>query len=214
MPKANDSQGDKPKTKAQAKARPQLKQGELPRTRSTVPGPPRQPGVERRRNHPLRAKNGHIGVILTQSVTHLGHAGDLVKVRPGFARNYLLPQGLATFATQHNLRIVEKHRQRLKELEEARKADLQNMAAQIAQRSLTIEANANEEGHLYGSVNAEQIAVALKAEGFPIETEHVRIEGPLKDLGLYTIKINLGQEVDTEVKLWVVPTHGEEATAP
>ncbi len=151
-------------------------------------------------------------VLLTHAVPHFGQPGDLVKVRPGFARNYLLPQGLATFATPHNLRIVEKHRQRLKELEEARRADLQNLGAQIAQRSLTIEANANEEGHLYGSVNADQIAAVLKAEGFPIETENVRIEGPLKDLGLYTIKVHLAQDIDTEVKLWVVPTHTEDVT--
>lgn len=173
-------------------------------------GPARQPGVERRKNHPLRAKGGYQHVLLTQDVPHVGRPGDLVRVRPGFARNYLLPQGLATFATPHNLRIVEKHRERLRELEEARRADLMNLAAQIAQRSLTIEANANEEGHLYGSVNADQIAGALKAEGFPVTTEHVRIEGPLRDLGLYSIKLNLGQEIETEVKLWVVPTHTEE----
>lgn len=173
-------------------------------------GPPRQPGVERRKNHPLRAKNGYISILLTNNVPHLGAPGDLVKVRPGFARNYLLPQGLATFATPHNLRVVEKHRERLRALEAARRADLMALAAQIAQRSLTIEANANEEGHLYGSVNADQIAAALKTEGFAITTENVRIEGPLKDLGLYTIKLHLGQDVDTEVKLWVVPTHTEE----
>ncbi len=143
----------------------------------------------------------------------LGQAGDLVKVRPGFARNYLVPQGLATFATQNNLRMVEKHRQRLKELEEARRADLQNLGAQIAQRSLTIEANANAEGHLYGSVNADQIAAALRTEGFPIDAENVRIEGPLKELGLYTIKIHLAQDIHSEVKLWVVPTHTEETPA-
>ena len=87
------------------------------------------------------------------------------------------------------------------------------MAAQIAQRSITIEANANAEGHLYGSVNAEQIASALRADNFPIEPDNVKVEGPLKELGLYTIKLSLGQDVDTEVKLWVVPTHTEE-TAP
>jgi large subunit ribosomal protein L9 len=106
--------------------------------------------------------------------------------------------------------MVEKHRQRLKELEEARRADLQNLAAQIAQRSLTIEANANAEGHLYGSVNADQIAAALRTEGFPIEAEHIRIEGPLKELGLYSIKVHLAQDIASEVKLWVVPTHTEE----
>jgi large subunit ribosomal protein L9 len=171
----------------------------------------RQPGVERRKNHPTRAREGHMEILLTRAVPHLGSPGDLVKVRPGYARNYLIPQGMATFATPHNLRIVEKHRQRLRELEEARRADLQNLAAQIAQRSITIEANANPEGHLYGSVNVDQIAAALQADHFPIESENVKIEGPLKELGLYTIKLHLGQDVDTEVKLWVVPTHTEDA---
>ena len=121
---------------------------------------------------------------------------------------------MATFATRmRNLRIIEKHRQRIRDLEEARRADLLNLAAQIAQRSLTIEANANAEGHLYGSVNADQIAAALRADNFPIDGEHIKIEGPLKELGLYTIKINLGQDVDTEVKLWVVPTHTEDAAS-
>jgi large subunit ribosomal protein L9 len=182
-------------------------------TRTAAAGPPRQPGVERRRNHPTRATNGHFQVLLTHQVPHLGRPGDLVKVRPGFARNYLLPQGLATFATPHNLRIVEKHRQRLKELEEARRADIQNLAAQIAQRSLTIEANANAEGHLYGSVNADQIAAALRDSGFPIESDNIRIEGPLRELGMYSIRVQLLVDIATEFKLWVVPTHTEEVPA-
>ena len=212
MAKSTETKGakPKPKPKASAKAKSSSRAGETSKTKLTAVAAPHQPGVDRRRNHPLRAKNGHLSVLLTHAVPHLGQPGELAKVRPGFARNYLLPQGLAIFATPHNLRLVEKHRQRLKELEEARRADLQNLGAQIAQRSLTIEANANEEGHLYGSVNADQIAAALKAEGFPVETENVRIEGPLKDLGLYTIKVHLAQDIDTEVKLWVVPTHTDE----
>jgi large subunit ribosomal protein L9 len=173
----------------------------------------RQPGVERRRNHPMRAKDGYMEIILTQNVPHCGTAGELVKVRPGYARNFLLPSGLATFATPHNLRIVEKHRERLRQLEEAKRADLMSLGAQIAQRQITIEANANPEGHLYGSVNADQIAAALRADNLPIDDAMVRIEGPLKELGLYTISLNLGQEVTTEVKLWVVPTHSPEPTA-
>ena len=97
-------------------------------------------------------------VILLERVAKLGQMGEVVKVKEGFARNYLLPQGMATFATPHNLRIVEKHRERLRQLEAAKRADLLNLAAQIAQRSITIEANANAEGHLYGSVTADQIA--------------------------------------------------------
>ena len=212
MAKTTDSKAPKAKSSATAvKAKTPSKASESGKTKAAPAGPPRQPGVERRKNHPSRAKHGHIQLILTQAISKLGQPGDLVSVRPGFARNYLVPQGLATFATQNNLRMVEKHRQRLKELEEARRADLQNLAAQLAQRSLTIEANANAEGHLYGSVNADQIAESLRNEGFPIQGENVRIEGPLKELGLYTIKIQLAQEIHGEVKLWVVPTHTEEA---
>ena len=106
--------------------------------------------------------------------------------------------------------MIEKHRQRQKDLEQAHRADLQSLAAQIAQRSLTIEANANAEGHLYGSVNADQIAEALRKEGFPIQAESIRIEGPLKELGLYSIQVHLASDIEGEVKLWVVPTHTDE----
>ena len=208
---------DKKPGKAKPKAKPAAKH-KKPAASSTKAAPVvvatvRQPGNERRRNHPTRSKDGHMQVLLTHAVPHFGQPGDLIKVRPGFARNYLLPQGKATFATPHNLRIVEKHRERLRQLEQARRTDLLQLAAQIAQRSITIEANANPEGHLYGSVTADQIADALKTDNFPIETDNVKIEGPLKELGLYTIKLSLGQDVDTEVKLWVVPTHVEEPTA-
>jgi large subunit ribosomal protein L9 len=211
MAKTTDSKAKPRRTTTKTKTSSRTIDSSSASLTGTPAGLPRQPGVERRRNHPIRAKHGYIQLILTQAMPQLGQAGDLVKVRPGFARNCLVPQGLATFATQNNLRMVEKHRQRLKELEEARRADLQNLGAQIAQRSLTIEANANAEGHLYGSVNADQIAAALRGEGFPIDPENVRIEGPLKELGLYTIKIHLAQDIASEVKLWVVPTHTEEA---
>jgi large subunit ribosomal protein L9 len=214
MAKTIENKASKTKSASAApKSKSQPKSGEAGRAKTAPAGPPRQPGVERRKNHPSRAKHGYIQLILTQTISKLGESGDLVKVRPGFARNYLVPQGLATFATQNNLRMVEKHRERLKQLEEARRLDLQNMAAQLAQRSLTIEANANAEGHLYGSVNADQIAESLRGEGFPIQPENVRIEGPLKELGLYSIKIALAQDIQGEVKLWVVPTHTEEAPA-
>ena len=134
------------KAKAKAKTTVKKKSAPAPKTTVVVATTAYQPGVDRRRNHPMRAKDGYMQILLTHNVPHFGQPGDLVKVRPGFARNYLLPQGLATFATPHNLRIVEKHRQRLRQLEEARRSDLVNLGAQIAQRSLTIEANANPEG--------------------------------------------------------------------
>jgi large subunit ribosomal protein L9 len=212
MAKTTDTEAPKPKPKPKTAPR-QRSAGDPAKPPSADSLRPRQPGVERRKNHPSRAKHGHIQLILTQPVAGLGQSGDVVKVRPGFARNYLVPQGLATFATQNNLRMVEKHRERLKALEEARRADLVNLAAQLAQRSLTIEANANAEGHLYGSVNADQIAEALRRDGFPIQSDNIRIEGPLKELGLYSIKVHLASDVAGEVKLWVVPTHTEESAS-
>jgi large subunit ribosomal protein L9 len=214
MAKPTTTETTQPNPKAATqKTQAASRSGGPPASKGGKERPQRQPGVERRKNHPSRAKHGHIELILTQAIPKLGQPGDVVKVRPGFARNYLVPQGLATFATQNNLRMVEKHRQRLKDLEEAHRADLQSLAAQVAQRSLTIEANANAEGHLYGSVNADQIAEALRREGFAIQSDHVRIEGPLKELGLYTIQIQLAADIKGEVKLWVVPTHTDELTS-
>ena len=213
MAKMTDKKPGKAKAKAKAKTATKAKsKGPVqPKPAFELTPAIHQPGVLRRKNHPTRAKDGQMHVLLTHIVPHFGQPGDLIKVRPGFARNYLLPQGLATFATPHNLLIVQKHKQRLRELEEARRADLVNLAAQLAQRQISIEANANAEGHLYGSVTADQIAAALNAGNFKIGPENVKIEGPLKELGLYTIKLHLGQDVETEVKLWVVPTHTEEA---
>ena len=144
--------------------------------------------------------------MLIQSVDHVGKQGDVVTVKRGYALNYLLPQGLATVATDHHKRMVEKHRSRLLEIEKARLASLRQLAEAIAKQSVTIEANANEEGHLYGSVTASEIAAALKAASFHITTDQVRLEGPLKELGLYTVKIHLHADIDAELKVWVVPT--------
>src|SRR6476661_7375176 len=155
---------------------------------------------------PLPKVGNGVQLLLIQSVDHLGKQGDVVTVKRGYALNYLLPQGLATVATNHHKRMVEKHRAKLQEIEKARLASLRQLADAIAKQSVTIEANANEEGHLYGSVNANEIAAALKAAGFHITNDQVRLEGPLKELGLYTVKIHLHHDIDAELKVWVVPT--------
>src|SRR5205809_7478197 len=162
---------------------------------------------------PLPKVGNNVQLLLIQSVDHLGKQGDVVAVKRGYALNYLLPQGLATVATDHHRRMVEKHRARLNEIEKARLATLRQLAEAIGKQSVTIEANANEEGHLYGSVNANEIAAALKGAGFHITTDQVRLEGPLKELGLYTVKIHLHTEIDAELKVWVVPTVTGEALA-
>jgi large subunit ribosomal protein L9 len=162
------------------------------------------------RKHNIRGVTGttrnSIEVLLAEKVPTLGDQGQIVRVKPGYARNYLLPQGLATVATEHNKRMVERHKQRLAALEADRLKDFRKRADAISKYSVTLEANANKEGHLYGSIGATDIAGALKAAGYQIEPDHVRLEGPLKELGMYTVKMELHPEVKFDVKVWVVPT--------
>ena len=157
-----------------------------------------------------RGRNGGIELMLIQDVDHLGKQGDVVSVRPGYANNYLLPQALATVATEHHKRMVEKHRARLNEIQKARMAGLREFGEQLAKQSVTIEANANDEGHLYGSVGPTEIVNALKRLEFTITADQVRLKGPLKELGLYTVKIHLGHEIESDLKVWVVPMVADE----
>jgi large subunit ribosomal protein L9 len=153
-----------------------------------------------------KGPHGGIQLLLIQSVDHLGRQGDVVEVKPGYANNYLLPQGLATLASDHHKRMVDKHRARLMEIEKARLSDLQKLADALTKQSITIEANANDEGHLYGSVGAPEIVAVLKQNQFNLTTDQIRLEGPLKELGLYTVKIHLHQQIEADLKVWVVPT--------
>ncbi|MBP86510.1 MAG: 50S ribosomal protein L9 [Planctomycetaceae bacterium] len=172
------------------------------------------PATKKTRNRFKRlpkGPNGGIQLLLIQSVDHLGKQGDVVEVKSGYANNYLLPQGLATLASDHHKRMVEKHKTKLLEIEKSRLKDLKGLAEALGKQSVTIEANANDEGHLYGSVSAPEIVSALKQAEFTIKTDQVRLEGPLKELGLYTVKIHLHQEIEADLKVWVVPTAAEEA---
>lgn len=147
----------------------------------------------------------NVELLLAEDVAALGKQGEIVQVRPGYARNYLLPQGLATVATDHNKRMVEKHRQRLEELQKQKVQQLKKLADAISKYSVTIEAQANEEGHLYGSIGAADISKSLTTAGYAVTADQVRLEGPLKELAMYTVKLQLHPEVETEVKVWVVP---------
>lgn len=157
-----------------------------------------------------RGKHNGVELLLIQSVDHVGAQGEVVEVKRGYAMNYLLPQGLATIATDHHKRMVEKHKARLQEIQNARMAGLREMAANLERQSVTIEANANDEGHLYGSVGASEIVAALKRNEITITADQVRLKGPLKELGLYTVLIHMGHEIEAELKVWVVPTVTDE----
>ncbi|MFK8114789.1 MAG: 50S ribosomal protein L9 [Rubripirellula sp.] len=159
-----------------------------------------------------KGENG-IQLLLIHNVEHLGKQGDIIEVKRGFALNYLLPQGLATLATDHHKRMVEKHREKLRAIELEKLSEFRNLSDELAKQSITIEANANDDGHLYGSVGPHEIVDALKGVGFSLAQDQIRLEGPLKELGLYTVKVHLHSEVDASVKVWVVPTASEDTGA-
>ena len=156
-----------------------------------------------------KGPNGGIQLLLIQTVEDLGAQGEVVEVKPGYGYNYLIPQGLATVATDHHRRMVEKHREKLNAINVARVAKLKELAARLAKQSVTIEANATDDGHLYGSVGAAEIVAAVKQNDFNISADQVKLEGPLKELGLYTVKVRLSSGVDGELKVWVVPSVAE-----
>lgn len=164
--------------------------------------------VQRKRGQRVRSKDrkGGIELLLAEDVASLGKQGEIVRVKPGYARNYLVPMGLATIATDANKRMVESHRKRQEEALVARRKDLKTLGEKIKNYSVTLEANATEEGQLYGSIVAVDVSKALRTAGYEVTAGHVQMEGPIKSLGMYTIPINLDLEVKTEVKVWVVPT--------
>jgi large subunit ribosomal protein L9 len=157
------------------------------------------------RNQVRKGSHGGMQLVLIEDVANLGKQGELVEVKPGYARNYLLPRGLATVPSEHNLRLLERYKQRVQQAREARIADLKVLAEQIQRTTITIDANANEEGHLYGSVGPAEISAALKSKNLLVEPDMVRMEGPIKEIALYEVKLQLGYEIESAVKVLVRP---------
>ena len=155
--------------------------------------------------------NSSVEILLAEQVVNLGDQGDIVRVKPGYARNYLIPQGLATIATDHNKRMVDRHKQKLAEIQATQIQSLKQLADAVSKYSVTLEANANKEGHLYGSIVATDISKALKSAGYDVDATNINLEGPLKELGMYTVKVQLHSDISTEVKVWVVPAVGAES---
>jgi large subunit ribosomal protein L9 len=156
-----------------------------------------------------KGNRGGIELLLVHTVEHLGKQGEVVEVKRGYAYNYLLPQGLATIATDHHKRMVEKHRAKLEEIARERLAGLRSVLAELVRTSVTIEANANDEGHLYGSVGAAEISRSLKQQDLMVSPDQIILQGPLKEVGLYTVKVKLANEVEGDLKVWVVPSSSE-----
>jgi large subunit ribosomal protein L9 len=148
-------------------------------------------------------------VLLKRTIDNLGILGDLVNVKAGYARNYLLPLGLAIKVSDANMDVIERERARAKTEELARVGNLKLLADTLAETSVTVEGRANEEGHLFGSVNAAQIAEALMAKGVPVEERQIRLEHPLKEIGVFDVPVHLHADVEAITKVWVVQAKPE-----
>lgn len=148
-------------------------------------------------------------ILLKRSIEQLGGIGDVVTVKPGYARNHLLPLGYAVPVTKANLEQIEKERARALAEEKERVQGIKELADRVAQTSVTLEGRANEDGHLFGSVNAAQIATALREKGLQIEDKMVRLDHPLKEIGVFDVTVHLHTDVEAVTKVWVVQAKPE-----
>lgn len=155
-------------------------------------------------------------VLLRRNVPKLGKIGELVEVRDGYARNFLLPHRLAVEPTAGNLKRVEAEKAAYLAEMAARKAEFQARADALKDKEITIAARANEEGHLYGSVGPAQIVAALAGENIFLEELNIEMDSAIRQLDKYDVKVVFSDEVQTTIHVWVVPIReeGEEAPAP
>ena len=143
-------------------------------------------------------------VILTSTVPALGQTGDMVDVKDGYARNYLIPQGLAMVATMGNVKTLEHQKRIVASRVEKERKEAQDLAGRLGAVSLTLNRHAGEEDKLFGSVTTRDISEALLAEGIEIDHHMIRLEDPIKTLGVYNVPVRLHSDVVVDVKVWVV----------
>lgn len=143
-------------------------------------------------------------LILREDVKHLGKAGDMVRVKPGYARNFLLPKGLAYEATEGNKQRIAAESRARSVRQAAEKGGAEALAAQIGATTLTLARKAGEEGRLFGSITAQDLADALAARGVTIDKRRIDLEHPIKALGEHVVPLRLHPEVVAEVRVSVV----------
>ena len=148
-------------------------------------------------------------ILLREDIDTLGGRGEIVKVRAGYARNYLLPQGLATLATKGNVKQIEQERAALLKKAAVERATAEAQKEQMGSIELSFERKAGEGGTLFGSVTSMDIAEALQAKGYEIDRRKISLRDAIKETGDYTVKVNLHREVTLEVPVTVKAEGGE-----
>ena len=143
-------------------------------------------------------------IILRQAIENLGHPGDVVTVKNGYARNFLLPRGIAFEATPGNLKRIVAEKSRLESAENERRGSASEFAKRLEEVQLTFSARVGEEGKLFGSVTAADIAEQLAAQGLQVDRRLIDLHEPIKALGVYRVPIKLHADVKPEIRVWVI----------
>jgi len=144
-----------------------------------------------------------VKLLLKESIKNVGRVGDIVEVSPGYARNYLLPRDLAVQPTPNNVKKVEERRKEIERQERERREQQARMIQQLSGVEVHLERRANEQGHLFGSVTATDVAKGLQAQNFNIEPGDVNLPGKLDQVRDYTVTIRFAEDLTAEVKVWV-----------
>lgn len=143
-------------------------------------------------------------IILRQDFDALGQSGDVVTVKDGYARNFLIPRGVAVLATKTNVRILEEENKTRSYRLEKDKRSAQELSKELEKISITAAVAVGEEDKVFGSVTSQDIAQLLAEKGFDIDKRKIVLDEPIKALGVYTVPIKLHSEVETNVRVWVV----------
>jgi large subunit ribosomal protein L9 len=142
-------------------------------------------------------------LLLQETIKNVGRVGDIVEVSPGYARNYLIPRGLAVQPTPNNVKKVEARRKEIERIERERREQQERMIQQLATVEVHLERRANEQGHLFGSVTATDVAKGLQAQGFNIEAADINLPGRLDRIDTYTVQVKFAEDLATDMKVWV-----------
>lgn len=143
-------------------------------------------------------------IILKEDFESLGKVGEVVEVKTGFARNFLIPKQVALQATPQNLRVIEQEKARNKFKLSKDKREAEVLAEQLKKVSLTANVQVGEEDKIFGAVTSQNISELLSAKGFEIDKRKIQLEDPLKALGVFEVPIKLHTEVEAKIKVWVV----------
>ena len=144
-----------------------------------------------------------VKLLLKETIKNVGKVGDIVEVSPGYARNFLLPQDLAVEPTPNNVKKIEARRQEIEAQEKARRAAQEEIMKRLAGVEVHLERRANEQGHLFGSVSATEIAKSLQSQGYAVQPDDVLLPGKLDRIADFSIVVKFHDDLKTDIKVWI-----------